>query len=202
MRPVVSDLAENFYASLGFHRDFDEANDWALLKYVAAWVAPLDPVYELVRERDGMAPWAILYDPDRCPAESLPYTAQYVGIPVTPEMTETQLRNEIREPTGWARGREPAIRIATQRTLTGTQKVVIKSRTPGPGEHYVRVLASECPAPTRTELVVRAAVPAWELLDFDVFEGFTYADLKADVATYAAAKAKYPTYGDILDASL
>jgi hypothetical protein len=189
-RPEVSELAETFYAALGFHQDTDEANDWALLKFVAAWVSPLDPVYEIVRERDDAAPWAVLFDVDNCLAESLPYLAQYVGVVLTPEMDEEQQRNEIREPTGWKRGQEPSIRIAVQRTLEDDESlVIIHPRTPEVGHTYVRSLLSQTPDPARTAAIVRAAVPAWEVLSYEAINGVTIADV--------AASANWETVADL-----
>lgn len=201
-RPEVSELAEQLYASLGFFRDADEENDWALLRFCATWVSPLDPVYDIVRERDDAAPWAVLFDADECPAASLPYLAQYVGVVLTPEMSEEDQRTAIREPIGWSRGRLPALEIAALPTLTGTRRVVIKPRTPEVGVHYIRTLVSETPNPDRTEAVLRAALPAWEVLDYEAYDGATYGDLDAAYSKYSDADAAFATYGDETDSGL
>ena len=198
-RPEVSALAEVFYEAMGFHRDRDEENDWALLKFCAAWVSPLDPVYELVRERDDAAPWGILLDPDRCPAECLSYLAQWVGVLLTPEMTEADRRTAIREPTGWARGREPAVRIAALPTLTGTRRIIIRSRTPEVGIHYIRTLASETPDPERTRAALRDALPAWEVLNYEALAGVTWADVAAGWEDWAAVAAEFESWADLAD---
>jgi len=187
-----SNLWELLYESMGFHRDADEANDFALRKFCEAWCAPLQPIYDLVRERaDGTPPWGILFDVDNCPAECLPYLAQYVGVVLTPEMSEEQIRAELKEPTGWKRGQPEAIRIALRRTLTGDEPlVIIRPRTPEVGHHYIRTLLSQTPEPERTERVLREKLlPAWELLDYAAIDGVTVLDV--------ASSAKWTTVADL-----
>lgn len=175
-----SNLWELVYHSLGFHVEDDPATGFQLRKLCEALCAPYQDVYDLVRERDDQpAPFALLLDPDACPAKWLPYLAQYVGVIPTPEMSEEQLRDEIREPTGWRRGQPEAIRIAARRTLTGSQRVIIRTRTPAPGNHYIRTLAAETPNPERTRQVLRENVPAWELLNYDAISGLALEDLEA-----------------------
>ena len=190
-RPVVSSLTEDFYSSLGWMATEDEANDWTLLKFAAGWIETLvDPVYTLAAESDDEPAWAILFDPQRCPASGLPYLAQFVGVVITPEMNEAQIRNEIEAPTGWKRGQPEAIRIATRRTLTGEDPlVIIHPRTPSIGTHYVRTLLSQTPNPERTKAVVRAALSAWENLDYEAITGVTVADV--------AASTKWETVADL-----
>lgn len=178
-KPAVSDLTLGFYEALGWFTEKDEANDWALLKFCAAWVGMLDPVYELAREREGRDAWAILLDPDNCPAKGLPYLAQYVGVILTADMTEAQQRAEIKHPTGWRRGELESIVLAAQRTLTGTKRVIVHPRTPEIGSHYIRTLATETPSEERTREVLRAALPAWEKLDYEALTGVTVGDLEA-----------------------
>ena len=200
--PSVSDLTLSLYGSLGWLTLEDEANDWALLKMVATWVeVNLDPVYELAREGpNGEPPWSKLYDPDECPAFALPYLAMHVGVVITPEMNEAQIRDECREPTGLKRGQPEAIRVATRRTLTGENPlVIIRSRTPEPFHHYVRTLLAETPDPARTERVVREEVPAWEKLDYEAFVGMTWADVIAKYATWADVVAEVPTWQDLIE---
>lgn len=189
-------LWEQLYGSLGFHVDDDEANDFALRKLCEALCGPMQPVYDLVRERDDQVGYTILLDPATCPAAFLPYLAQYPGVIPTAEMSEAQLRLEIETPTGWSRGRTSSIKVAAGRGLTGTQLVIVKPRTPEVWHHYVRTLLAETPDPTRTETTIRAATPAWEALDYEAFVGMTYADSTAKFSTYALRSAAYPTYAD------
>jgi hypothetical protein len=199
-RPVVSDLAELFYEDLGFHKDDDEATDWTLLRFNAGWAKPIEPVYELVRERDDGTPsWGILFDVDECPVARLPYVAQYPGCVLTPEMSEEQIRNEIREPTGWKRGQAASIKIAPRRTLTGTRRVILRSRTPEVGMHYIRTLATETLDEERTRKVLRAALPAWEVLDYEAIDGVTWEDIAASYKDSAAVAAAFTDVADLAD---
>jgi hypothetical protein len=193
-------IGELLLNSLGFHAEDDVSGD--LAAFCDAWAAPLEGVYDIVRERDDAAPWAVLFDVDNCPAESLPYLAQFVGVILSPEMSEEDQRDAIREPVGWSRGRTAAIEIAALSTLTGTRRLVIKPRTPEVGVHYIRTLASETPNPDRTEAVLRAALPAWETLDYEAYEGATYGDLDAAYSKYSDADAAFATYGDETDSGL
>jgi hypothetical protein len=179
----ASELWELLYSSLGFHVEDDEAQDFALRKFCEALCAPMQPAYDLVRERDDSAGWGIVFDANNCPAYALPYLAQYVGVVPTPEMSEEQLRNEIREPTGWKRGQPESLRIATRRTLTGEDPlVIIHPRTPEVGITYIRTLLSQTPEPDRTEAIIRGALPAWEVLDYEAISGPTWADVSASTS--------------------
>jgi hypothetical protein len=193
-------VADILYESLGFHTDDDESGD--LEAFCAAWATPLEGVYDLVRERDDQPGWAILFDADEAPVESLPYLAQWVGVLPTPEMSAEQLREEIKAPTGWSRGTEPSIEVVGKRSLTGSQKLVIKPRTPEAGVIYIRSLASETPDEERTRRDLRAAVPAWTVLDYDAYDGATYSDIDAAHATYAEVDEAFDSYDELLQSSL
>jgi len=200
-RPEVSSLTEDLYTSLGWHTEQDETYDWALLKFCAAWVGTLiDPVYELAREGDnGESPWISLFDPANCPADTLPYLAQFVGCIITPEMTEEQVRAEITAPSGWKRGREDVLRIVAARNLTGTKRLYIRPRTPEPGAHYIRTLLSETPDPAQTEATIRAALPAWELLNYEALAGVTWEDVEAGWETWEELEADFATWEELED---
>ncbi|HVQ60368.1 MAG TPA: phage tail protein [Solirubrobacterales bacterium] len=203
LEPPLDDgsmLWEELYNSLGYHRATDPATGYALRKFCEAWCAPLQPIHDLVRERPGVPAWGILFDPDLCPAESLPYPAQWVGVAVTPEMSEEQLRDEIREPTGWKRGQPQALRIATRRTLIGEDPLaIIRPRTPEPGRHYIRTLLSQTPDPARTEAVLLEELPAWEILDYEAIEGVKFADIAAGWDVFGDLAAAHPTFKDLAE---
>jgi hypothetical protein len=181
---------------------------YPLRKFIEALCLPSQPIYDLVRERDGQKGWEILMDPDECPAQWLPYLAKHVGVVITDEMTEEQIRNEIREPTGWKRGQPEAIRIALRRTLTGEEPlVIIRPRTPSAGQHYIRTLLSQTPDPKRTERVLREKLPAWEALDYQAIEGVSVLDVAssakwATVADLAAAWPSVKALAEILPTDL
>lgn len=196
-----SDLWEILYEAFGYMRDFDPDNGYALQKICEAWCAPLQRPYDVVRYRaDQPAPFAVLFDPDQCPAWLLPYAVQWVGVVPTQEMSEAQLREEFRQPAGWARGRPESIKTAIRRTLASTDAVVIlRSNTPEVGHHYIRTLLSETPDPARTEAVARAAVPAWEALSYEAIAGVTWEDIEAGWEDFDALTAAFTDFADLAD---
>lgn len=199
--PEVSDLAEAFWRDLGFHAEDDEAEGYALLIFCSALMLPLEPIHEIIRERDGLKPWEILFDPDECPVWGLPHLSMYPGVVLQPGMSEEQQRNEIREPTGWRRGQMQAIKVAARRTLSKADaRVIVRPRTPAPGMHYVRTLQSETPDPERTRAELRAAIPPWEVLDYEAISGVALVDLEAAwPKSLAEIEGQFTTLADIED---
>lgn len=198
-----SNLWELIYNAMGPFREDDYLTDFQLQRLCEALSLPFQPVYDLVREREGQKGWAVLWDPDGCPPQWLFYLAQAVGVEITPEMTEEQIRDEIREPTGWKRGQPESIRLATRRTLRPVADeelmVIIRARTPEVGHHYVRTLLSQTPDPDRTEYVVRRNVPAWEMLDYEAIDGVTFADITAKFETFGDLTAGFSTFKDLAE---
>lgn len=185
------ELWELLYDSLGFHVEDDASGD--LRKFCEALCSPQEETFQIVRPRPDQAGWALLFDVDECPADALPFLAQFVGVQITSEMSEEQIRNEIREPTGWKRGQPESLRVATRRTLKPVAEeellVIIHPRTPEVGRHYIRTLLSQTPEPERTRAVIRAMLPAWEVLDYEAITGVTVADV--------TASAKWTTVADL-----
>lgn len=196
MSEINENLWELIYApeSLGFHLEDDPETGYQLRALVEVLCTPYQPVYELLRSL-----YALLYDPDEIPAAWLPYTAQHVGVISTPEMDEEHLRAEIKQPTGWRRGELDSIKLAVQKTLTGTKRVIVRSRTPEVGHHYVRTLASETPEPTRTARVVRENVPAWEMLDYEAISGVDWEDVAASYKDWSTVKSMFTSWADLAD---
>src|SRR4051812_18694596 len=100
----ASNLWEIIYEAMGPHREDDPATGYQLRILIEGLCNPFQPHYDLLREREGQKGWAILFDPDECPARWLPYLAQYVGFVIEPQMSEAQIREEIKQPTTWKRG--------------------------------------------------------------------------------------------------
>jgi hypothetical protein len=90
-----------------------------------------DQIEGYARDRpDGTPGWAILLDPDLCPAEALPYLAQFVGVKLPEGLTEAQQRFRIKATDGFNRGKPSAIIAAAQQFLTGNKTVIIRERDP------------------------------------------------------------------------
>ena len=197
-----TELWPQLYEAMGWYASRDAEFGYPLRKVCEAWCAPLQRIYDVVRERDDQAGWAIALDPDEAPAEYLPYLAQCVGAVLTPGMSLEQQRLEIREPTGWRRGQVPSIELIAQRELAGNKWVRIRPRTPGPGEIYIRTLLSETPNPDRVEAeLLEHGIPAWEKLSYEAIDGVKYVDMDVAFAgkTYAEVDAIFAgkTYGEV-----
>jgi hypothetical protein len=201
----MTTVADLLYSSLGPFAADDLSGD--LRKFCEALCLPIEIVNEIVGEGEGSPGWSLAFDAANCPESVLPYLAQYVGVSLSPEMAPSQIRAEIEKPTGWERGTDDSIKIATRRTLTGTQWVSIRPNKPEVGKTYIRVLKAECPSATRTETIVRAAVPAWSVLDFEAIDGVTVGDVTASakwetVADLAAAWSSVQALTEILPSDL
>lgn len=168
-----------------------------LLKFCLALMSPLEPVYELVRERDDQKGWTVLLDPENCPVEFLPYLAQYVGCRPQPGWSEEHLRNEIKLPSTWKRGQPEAIRLTAQRTLTGEKRVIMRERTPEPGCLYIRTMLEETPDPARVKADLDENVPAWIKIDYAAIDGVSLADLEAGWELLEDLEAAFSTLRDI-----
>jgi hypothetical protein len=196
-----SELWEQLYEAMGWYASRDAEFGYPLRLVCEIWCAPLQRIYDIVRERDDQAGWAIALDPDEAPVEYLAFLSQWVGAVLTPGMSVEQQRLEIREPTGWRRGQVPSIELIAKRESSAPDPWVrVRPRFPGPGEIYIRRLVSETPNPTRVETeLLDHGIPAWELLDFDVIEGVTVADVAASTnwETVADLAAAFTTVQDL-----
>jgi hypothetical protein len=114
-------------------------------------------------------------------------------------MDEEQQREEIRQPTGWKRGWRESIRTIAKRGLTGSKRVILRPRTPEVGHYFARTLLAETPDPVRVERDLRAAVPAWSLLDYEALDGVSWADVEASWEDWAAVKAAFDSWADLAD---
>jgi hypothetical protein len=205
-KPEPGVIGEALYEAMGFWASEDADNDWTMLAICDAIARTcFEPVYQVVGEGpNGEAGWTLRLDPDNGPVDGLPFLAQWVGAVLTAGMDEIQRREEVREPTGWARGRLPSITLITKRELTGEKWIRIRPRTPGPGQIYIRVLASECQNPDRVEAeLLEHGIPAWEKLDFEAIEGVTWTDVEsspkfADFDALTAAFADFTALEQIL----
>lgn len=199
-RPVVSDTAEDLYASLGAYTVGDEDQDWDLLNVCeAVATAFTEPVAELVSERNGRVSWQVLFDPALCPVEYLPYLAQFTGSTLVDSMSEAEKRAAIELPEGWSRGTPAAMRQAIGRTLTGSKHIYMDERAGGSAYALtIRTQTAETPSATATEAAAVSQKPVGVVLDFAAITGRTYAELDADFADYAAVEAGNADYAEVL----
>lgn len=189
-----SQLWEVLFRSLGFHQKADESGD--LQRACEALMGPLQRVYDLIRERPGRPKGSTMLDPDNAPAEGLAYLSQYVGARLRPNMSEAQIRAEIKAPSTWRRGQDEIIELVAKRELSeGLESWIrIRPRYPGPGQIYIRTLLSQTPNPERVkQLLEEEGIPAWDVLDYQAITGVTVADVVASTkwTTVADLAAKF-----------
>lgn len=195
MRPEVGEVTEQVYAALTPYTNEDEAQDWALLKFVdAICEVYFEAIDELVSDRDYPG-WYILFDPDLCPAEYLPYLAQYVGVTLEPSLTEQEQRDKIKLPENFKRGTPAALRRAIERTLTGNKTILLDERHDDEAYQLrIRTFATETPSESATLAAILTQKPAGLALTYDAIEGQSWDDLVADHADWNAVLADYATW--------
>jgi hypothetical protein len=191
-------VTEDLYQSLGHFARKDVSGD--LEKFCEALGLPLEKLYEIVGDQaDGKPGWSPLFDVDTVDVEHLAYLAQFPGARLTPEMSVAQQRAEIKEPSTWKRGTTEQLRTVLKRTLTGSQRVIIRERTPEPWDLYVRTLKSETPDEARTEAVARANKVAGLVMDYEALDGVAWADVAASWEDWGDVSGEFPTWADLTD---
>jgi len=122
-RPTnVGILGERWYGELEPLTFAEELYDYPLLRWVGALGEMIEPLSALVSQDEGGRPgWSALFDPDRCPAALLPWLGQLRGVRLTAGITQTQQRDEIRNPAPDVRGTPQALIAAGKKHLTGTK---------------------------------------------------------------------------------
>lgn len=200
-RPEVSDAAEELFEALDpAFTTPDEANGWALLHLCAALVGgDIDQVHSYVTDGPLDEPsWQILLDPDRCPAEALPYLAQFAGARLTPDMSEDQRRDAIRSPEVFRRGTPGHIVAITKRRLTGTKTVFLTERYTGLAYRMqVLTLQHETPSAELTEAELRReSKPIGITLFFNDEIVWDWTEVQTQYATWAEATAAFDTWLD------
>lgn len=200
-RPVVSETAEDLYASLEPLAAGDEETDWHLLKFCDALCETmLERIHLLADDRpDGQPGWQSVFDPYTAPAFALPYLAQFVGVSLEPGMTEADQRTAIALPVGWARGTVDAMRVTVQRFLGGSQSVFIDERVGGDAYALaVTVLADEQgDYPSEIERAILLQKPIGLVLTYTSTGGETWAELEGKFANWSGVESGNPTWFDV-----
>lgn len=141
--------------------------------------------------------WEILFDPDRCPANALPYLAQYVGERLPAGLSVPLQREWIKDAPNQRRGTPRAIFLAAQRRLTGSRLVAWKERDPTVDTLTIYTYTSQTPDPAGTLRDLLDVVPADVILNYTSLAGQLWSDLQASHATWQLVKDGYPTWGDV-----
>ena len=153
---------------------------------------------------DGTPGWAIIFDPDRCPLEALPYAAQYVGEILPLGISEEKARQWLKDSPNYQRGTQRSIARAAQRSLTGSGTVMILERimpdgTPDPdGDNFtVITYTSETPRPDQVWEDLQDVILDDMLCNYIVSDGATWLELEVGSPSWATLEATYSTCGDM-----
>jgi hypothetical protein len=178
VRPVVSQAAEELFATLGPWRDADgEATGWVLLKMCEAIASPLQSIFDNARDQaDGTPGWARVMSADTAPVDWLPWLGQFVGVKVDPYMSDALQRQQVKGEQGWQRGTVAYFRQQVQKWLQLTQRVDIVERDTSPYHFQVTVYRGE-------------------------LAGLHYDTLDAMYSSYTALDGAYATYNDMTSTS-
>lgn len=202
--PALSYVGTRLYEAIDpLVRGQDAAQDYVAAKFTAARAAMFEQVAELVRDRDDMQGWAILFDPQQCPADLLPWLAQYEGVEIPPSVVDEQeIRDLIDETPSQQRGTIWSITALARRYLTGTRAVWFYERYLGdPDVLAIRTRTAETPDPDLLlSSIVKFQKPGGVILDYAAVAGLTYDEAEALWATYTIAEAASATYQDAEEA--
>ena len=199
--PAHDEVTGEVYDSLEPLAYADAAHGYALLHLCQAIGLNYQTPYEWAHDSPEEEPgFSLLLDVDRCPADALPWLAQFVGVSfVEGLLDEAGQRDQIRERPLWARGTLPAILDAVRETLTGTRTVAATERTGGNAYRLrITVETSETPDSDVTEAAALSLLPAGNVLTLVVVgEVTTYERVAAAYADYNELSTTFATYGDL-----
>lgn len=198
-QPVIGTAGAELYADLAPLAYDDENQNWALMTLAAAIGAMLQPINDLARDTPAGPGWSQLLDVTRCPTNALPWLAQFVGVQLTPGLTDAQWRTQIVMEAGMARGTVATMRAAAKKYLTGSQTVGILERTSDAYNFTVVTYTSETPDSDLVLAALTAAKPAGLVMDYLTVTGQIWQQLIDNYATWADVISAYATWQDVIN---
>lgn len=200
-RPEASPASEELYEALApAFTQGDEDRDWISLRIcIAITTGRIDLLHSyLIDDIDNLPAWAVIFDPERAPAEALPYLAQFSGALLTPEMNEEARRKAIQVPEAFSRGRPASIEAVAKRRLTGTKSVILTERyTENAWRLRIETLESETPEPEQTKAdIIAYQKPIGIVLFFNQRVEWTWGEAKesAEFPTWKSVKENFDTW--------
>jgi hypothetical protein len=146
---------------------------------------------------DEIPGWAVLLDPDLCPAPALPYLAQYVGERLPVGISEPLAREWIKDNPNAIRGTVRSQFYAAQRKLTGTRLVSVMERFPDVDHLTIVTYTSQTPDPAGTLRDLQDVVAFDTILVYETLDGQLWNHVKSNYATWADVKTHYATWADV-----
>lgn len=202
-RPEASLAAEELYEALdpAFTRG-DEGHGWISLKICMALAAGrIDLLHSYLIDDIGNLPaWAVIFNPETCPVEALPFLSQFDGAVLTPEMDAEAQRNAIKVPEAFSRGRKASIEAVSKRRLTGTKTVIVTERYTGSAWRLrVETLVGETPEPEQTKAdIITYQKPIGIVLFFNTRVNWNWGEAKksAEYPTWKKVKEHFKSWHD------
>lgn len=142
--------------------------------------------------------WSTLLDPYNCPAQFLPFLAQFNGANVPVGLDATTARAVIIGESAQHRGTVASVVSAVTRNLTGTQFVVVEERLNALGDedpyHFLVLVRPEevisVQAITDSVNAIKPGGVMWTLIQTD---GWIISQMEASQVTISALEANFAT---------
>lgn len=161
-----SQFAAECYAKLAPLTGAEATYGFPLRALMRAVGSMFQQVEDAIRAKDGLDAYSQTFDVERTPDWLIPFVGQAVGVKVTPGLPPAEQRQQVREESGWARGRPAAIVSAVERTLTGTKEVRLTERAGTPYQVLVVTRPEETPDVEATERAGREQKPGGLIMTF------------------------------------
>ena len=203
--PLTTTVGADLYDALEPLAYADASLGWPLANFVSAIGLILEDAAVLVRTDDaGNDGWSAFADPARCPDTYLYTLAQWAGVRYPRRMSLTDLRALIgpTAPGVW-RGTKAAILAAVQRWLEPGGLLYFEERADGdPYKLRIFTYTFDTLDQAAIEIELLNVVPAGLIVNYEVREGASWAQLKASDGTWGAVESHYATWRDVAIAPL
>ena len=200
--PVLDQAAQDLYDAISPTLTENDADYGFSMAYLcqALCASGLQPVYDYAFDTVTREGWSKLLDLNETPDAALPYLGQFVGVVLPGSNTPAQSRSQITTHANWNRGTPAALIAAVQATLLGSQRATIVERDTSPYHATINTFAVQTPNQTATKAAIAAAKPAGLIVALNLIPGPTFTQTQAvSGGTFAARKAKWATFADVLN---
>jgi hypothetical protein len=167
--------------------------------FLRAVASMFDQVVLYSADTDDQEGWVVLFDPDLCPVEALPYLGQVVGEILPTGLPEAAAREWIADNPNARRGTPESVFQAAQRRLTGGRLVSMFERYQGTVDVVaIRTNVSQTPNPAGTLADILSTLPADVVLDYLTVTGTIWDNVKATYASWNALKTTGKSWAELV----
>jgi hypothetical protein len=192
--PDLTPTGEFLWDEVGVAQPGDDTRGWPARMLVGAVARACGELFDLVRDSDDGVGWSAVLDPDRAPVWALGWLGNFVGITLSPGLTEAQQRAGLINPPAFSRGTFAGMVAAVRQTITATGYVFALERQGSPYRVTIVTRTSETPSPAATLAAAKRQKPAGLVLTHVVTPVRTYLENTTTAPTYAARSATYANY--------